>query len=136
MKKTLNIQLKDCPLFESISILEVENEVIDLHNDYEFNNLVLDNNCKKIILSFLNISNIKISVILTFEKIEIKSLNIKQFVIHDKITLDNLYRGKTENEGMLIEVNNDNLSYMYLDFLEDIQIEFWSSNLICLLTQG
>jgi hypothetical protein len=121
-----NNQLENYPLFENISVLKLVTGVIDLHNDFDFIEFVLDQENKQIFLSFSKMADSRIVFNLIFEAVEIKKIKIKQFTIPDKITLDNLYRGKVECNGLLIEKNDSNASYFYLDFLEDIQFEFWA----------
>jgi hypothetical protein len=45
------------------------------------------------------------------------------------LTIDNLYKGKAEVEGGLIEFQN-NRGYFYLEFYEGQKIEFWSDGIL------
>jgi hypothetical protein len=59
---------------------------------------------------------------------------IEKNTLHDfnaakDLTLDNLYRGRFEKNGTLIEFDPGGRSYFYLEFYEEDEIEFWSDEL-------
>ena len=123
----MTIELTDNLLFDNISFLKHENISMDIHNDYNFKELLFEHN--RMILSFIKDVNHLKFIEFIFEDIELTKFKITQFEIPDSITMDNFYRGKVESNGVLIEENSDKKKYYYLDFLEDIQIELWCSRL-------
>ena len=121
------IELTDSLLFENISFLKHENISIDIHNDYDFRELLFEQT--RMALLFVEEINHNKFIEFIFEDIGLTKFKITQFEVPDSVTIDNFYRGKVELNGVLIEQDSNNKKYFYLDFLEDIQIELWCSRL-------
>ncbi|MBP7345690.1 MAG: hypothetical protein KA952_04035 [Sediminibacterium sp.] len=115
----------DIELFKNLSQEEYNGKYFDFHNDYD---------CVKVILFvdgfltliFRNIVN-KQMVKLKFSDVTISTMDFFNFNKVENLTIDNLYRGKAELEGELVELKNGNIGYFFLEFDEGQKLEFWSS---------
>jgi hypothetical protein len=113
-------------LFQNISQFNFDNEFYDFHNDFECINVKLNKN--DLILLFKNsLSDFMVSI--HFQGTTFNSLEFEFVEEFKSLTLDNLYRGKFETDGKLIEFEN-NKGYFYLDFYEGITIEFWCESIL------
>lgn len=112
-------------LFQNISQFDFDKINYDFHNDFECVKIKFQNNI--LILIFQNIVSHYI-VSLSFDK---TTLTFCEFDFTEKVeslTIDNLYRGRFENNGKLTEFENK-CGYFYLEFYEGQKIEFWSESL-------
>jgi hypothetical protein len=118
------IELTNMPLFENLSMATVGDRFIDLHNDYGFKKLEYDTVEKKLIILFEHLETKNISVQAFFEDAEIVKIAMSQPMTD--VVIDNMYRGRGEENGILFEEKNGK-SYFYIDFLDDIGFELMAS---------
>jgi hypothetical protein len=119
------IDSKEIDVFNNLSEFDLDNVYYDLHND--FNCVKVEFESDILILFFENIANMYL-VSIRFQN---AILTLCEFDFDQKIeslTIDNLYRGKFEINGKLIEFDN-NKGYFYLEFYEGQKIEFWSESM-------
>ncbi|WP_298140189.1 hypothetical protein [Flavobacterium sp.] len=112
-------------LFQNISQFDFDKISYDFHNDFECVKIKFQNNVLILILQNI-VSHYIVS--LSFNK---TILTFCEFDFTEKVeplTIDNLYRGRFENDGKLTEFEN-NRGYYYLEFYEGQKIEFWSESL-------
>ncbi len=122
----MKIDLSKYPLFENLTILNIEDKYIDIHNDYDFVNFEYCSTKKEIRLSFSMIINPLETFCFYFNGVTISSINIHQFDSVNNFIVDIVYRGKFEIDGSLHEKSKKNEYYFYIDFLDDIKLEFWA----------
>lgn len=121
----MKIAWNEIILFQNIAQFDFHNQYFDFHNDYECIKVKLLND--ELVVYLRGILD-KSCVELNFQKTLIV---LSELAFDDEnrvLTIDNLYRGKTEVDGKLIEFNN-NRGYFYLEFYEGEKIEFWSESL-------
>ena len=121
------IKSRNIKLFENISQYKFNEKYFDFHNDYDCIKLLLLSG-GLFVLIFKNLVNKKI-VKLRFSNVIIEKMEIFNYSKVENLTIDNLYRGKTEINKKLVEFNNSDKGYYYLEFDEGQKIEFWSSGL-------
>ena len=46
------------------------------------------------------------------------------------LTIDNIYRGRFEKNGRLMEFNSKECSYFYLEFEQGSKMEFWCNEIV------
>jgi len=121
------IKSKNIELFKNISEYDYGENHFDFHNDYDCIKLLLLTG-DFLVLIFRNILNKKI-VKLRFSNAIIERMEMFNFNKVENLTIDNLYRGKTEINGKLVEFKNDDKGYYYLEFDEGQKLEYWSTGL-------
>lgn len=121
--KTNSIKIE---LFQNISQFYFDNEFYDFHNDFECINVKLNKN-DLILLFKKSLSDFMVSI--HFQETTLTSLEFEFVEEFKSLTLDNLYRGKFEIDGKLIEFEN-NKGYFYLEFYEGITFEFWCESIL------
>lgn len=120
------IDLSQKELFEDLLTVKLNNEFIDLHNDFNCEEFIYDKaNC---ILKFLFRGNGKI--LLTFIDVEITRLNVSFGSNPDSGTLNNFYRGRFEINGKLFEYREDGRGYYYLEFETDNKLELHARSVL------
>ncbi|MDF2858730.1 MAG: hypothetical protein K0Q87_4581, partial [Neobacillus sp.] len=111
-------------LFENLCQYEFDNEYYDLHNDYDCQSVSL----KETVL-FINFNqevNGK-SISLVFTDVEVKQFDFFNVLDSKILTIDNVYRGRTEINGELKEFLGEK-GYFYLEFYEGQRLEFWAKS--------
>jgi hypothetical protein len=122
----MKIDSKNLELFRNLSQLELGECYYDFHNDFDCIRIGLENNFliflfKKIIEGYI--------ISYRFENVDIVNFEFINFSEFNNLTIDNIYRGRFENNGKLLEFNNEN-SYFYLEFDQGSKMEFWSKGII------
>ncbi len=119
------IQAKNVELFKNLSQNVYRDKWIDIHNDFDCVKLIftIDN---LLILWFKGIKDGNI-ISLRFSNVLITKWEFFNFNKVENLTIDNLYRGKIERDGELLEFNQEGNGYFYLEFDEGQKMEFWSS---------
>ncbi len=121
------IESQTIKLFQNLSQYDYDNKYYDFHNDYDCIQLLLnDENCLD--LKFRHVINKEV-VHLKFYDVQVCVFVFFNYPKVENLTVDNLYRGRTEKLGELIEFLNPNNGYFYLEFDEGQKLEFWSSGL-------
>ncbi len=123
------IEPKDIELFLNLSQYDYNGNYYDFHNDYDCNKIILDID-KTLILVFKSIISRKEIIYLKFIEVSIEKLDFFNSLKEEDLAIDNLYRGKTEDNNTLVELSPDKKGYFYLEFYEGQKIEFWSKGLI------
>ncbi|MEB3802170.1 hypothetical protein INQ45_14205 [Flavobacterium columnare] len=108
-------------LFKDLSYFDYDQNSFDLHNDFDCKKIQFENNELTLVFK-KNEDNFFL-----FFKFQNTNLTIFNFTfnINEALTIDNLYRGKSEVDGYLKELDN-NRGYFYLEFYDEQKIEFWS----------
>lgn len=121
------LKTEEIVLFENLAQTEYGGTYFDFHNNFDCVKLTLLTG-GFLVLYFKNIVNDQI-VKLRFMDATIETLEFFNFDKVENLTIDNLYRGKVEKNGQLIEFGDGDLGYYYLEFDEGQKLEFWSSGL-------
>ena len=122
----MKIKSDKLELFQNIAQFDFDKISYDFHNDFDCTKVKFQNNV--LILVFRNIiSNFFIS--LSFYKTTFTFCELDFTEKIDTLTIDNLYRGKFEIDGTLMEFENGR-GYFYLEFYEGQKIEFWSESIM------
>ncbi|MFV0468255.1 MAG: hypothetical protein ACK5MK_04915 [Dysgonomonas sp.] len=109
--------------FKNLAQYDYNNQYYDFHNDYSCEKLSYSDGILLILFKSL-IDGIFLSLKFT----DVKIIVLDFFYVKDveNLTLDNLYRGKFEFNGELVEVSEDGKGYFYLEFYEGQKLEFWT----------
>jgi len=113
-------------LFKNLIQYDYDGLYYDFHNDYICEKLSCSNGILRILLKSLVNGNF-----LSLKFLEVKVTDFIFFNVErtDSLTLDNLYRGRFEFNGELIEVYREDFGYFYLEFYEGQKLEFWAKHI-------
>ncbi len=109
--------------FTNLAQYTYDNQYYDFHNDYNFKRISFVNGILS--LYFQKITD-GVLLSLKFTEVEITKeifFNVSKI---DNLTIDNIYRGRIEKQGVLIEISQENKAYFYLEFYEGQALEFWA----------
>jgi hypothetical protein len=122
-------------LFKNLIEIDVNEYCIDLHNDYDCIQLNFSGINNELLFSFKSLSaDAKYPlVILQFEAVELKKINIDLQIDAQCRTIDNLYRCRFLQDGVLIEYSNEGKAFYSLEFCEGHSLEFFSNKLMLIL---
>jgi hypothetical protein len=120
------IAAKNIALLENLSEYDLEGGYYDLHNEFEC--IGITHEAQTLLFHFRKNED-SVSVSMKFENVVIEKTTLQDFNAAKDLTLDNLYRGRFEKNGTLIEFDSQGRSYFYLEFYEEGEIEFWSDGL-------
>ena len=112
-------------LFQNISQFYFREVSFDFHNDFNCEQVIFENH--RLCLVFSNTEN-KSTVSLCFQDTTITYCQFDFTSQIESLTIDNLYRGRFEIDGSLIEFDNDR-GYFYLEFCEGPKMEFWCASI-------
>lgn len=118
------IDVKKIELFKNISQIQYNETFYDFHNDFI---------CLKIILKdeilFILFRHLYTKELQSFNFVDVEISNFDYFNSKnvENLTIDNIYRGRTEKNGELYEFSKTNKGYFYLEFYEGQKLEFFSS---------
>lgn len=112
--------------FKNLAQYDYDNRYYDFHNNYGCEKLLYSNGILLILMK-----SIVDGVLLSLKFTDVKIITLDFFNIKDieNLTLDNLYRGRAELNGNLIEVSEDGKGYFYLEFYEGQKLEFWAKDM-------
>ena len=113
-------------LFKNLMDLEYEYQKLDLHNDFDFEKIIFEN--ETLLLFFKNIKGSR-SIMLTFLKVSLTSFDFFNVSSVNYLTIDNLYRGRALVGKELIDQSLDGRGYFFIEFYEGQMIEFWTEGL-------
>lgn len=111
--------------FKNLVQYDYDNRYYDFHNDY---------NCEKLSYSdgilLILFKSLVGEILLSLKFTDVKIITLDFFNVKDveNLTLDNLYRGRYELNGDLIELSEDGKGYFYLEFYEGQKLEFWAKS--------
>jgi len=111
--------------FKNLAQHDYHNRYYDFHNDYNCEKLSYSNGILLILFKSL-VGGILLS--LKFTDVKIITLDFFNVKGVENLTLDNLYRGRYELNGDLIELSEDGKAYFYLEFYEGQKLEFWAKS--------
>jgi hypothetical protein len=117
--------IQDIDLFKNLAQLEINETYFDFHNDFYCREFRYLNNVLEIVMK--NNSN-KI-VLIRFDHVVITKSDFGEYTFVNDLTVDQIYRGRTEFGNQLIEIDNEGRGYFYLEFDEGQRMEFWSSGI-------
>lgn len=122
-------------LFKTLIEIDVNEHCIDLHNDYDCVQLHFSGIDNELLLSFKSLSDqAKYPlVILQFEEVELKKINIDLQINAQSRTIDNLYRCRFLQDEVLVEYSKEGKSFYSLEFCEGHTLEFFSIKLVLIL---
>lgn len=118
---------KHIELFKNLSQFDLGNVYYDFHNDFDCIKVAFENDCLLFLFKKITEGDL---ILLKLENIDLVSFEFENFSEFKNLTIDNLYRGRFEMAGQLIELNDKEKSYFYVDFVEAIKIELWCENVI------
>ncbi len=113
-------------LFKNLAQHDYDNRYYDFHNDY---------NCEKLSYSdgilLILFTSLADGILLSLKFTEVRITALDFFNVKDarNLILDNLYRGRYELNGKLIEFSEDGKGYFYIQFYEDQKLEFWAKSI-------
>ena len=119
--------LKTFNYFKNLSQEDYNGKYIDFHNDFDCIKVILID--KVLFIIFKSIIDEQI-IKFKFLNVTIRLFEFANTFNVKNLTIDNLYRGKIEENGNLIEFKSGSKGYFYLEFDEGQKLEFWSSELI------
>ena len=114
-------------MFKNLSQIEFGSIYYDFHNEFDCFKIIFDNN--KLSLYFKKINENYI-VSLSFESVKLFLIEFINFSEFQNLTIDNLYRGRFEKNGKILEFEDDQKSYFYLEFDNGAKMEFWSDEIL------
>ena len=56
---------------------------------------------------------------------------MENFLEYKNLTIDNIYRGRFEQEGQLFEFDQDKRAYFYVEFYQNFKIELLCDKIAC-----
>lgn len=121
----MKIRSDKIELFQNLSQFDFDNDSFDFHNDFDCLKVKFQSDI--LVLIFQNIVS-KFLISVSFQKTTLTFFEFDFTELTKTLTIDNLYRGKYEIDGSLIEFQN-NRGYFYLEFYEGQKIEFWSESI-------
>lgn len=117
---------KSIEVFKNLVQYDYNNQYYDFHNDYNCEKLTYSDGI--LLIMFKSVFG-EIMVSLKFTEVKIQNMDIFNVRDVENLTIDNLYRGRTELNGDLVEFTETGKGYFYLDFYEGQRMEFWASEL-------
>ena len=120
------INSKEIELFKNLSQFDLGGVYFDFHNDFVCTKISLMDNSllflfKEIIEGYI--------ISFRFDNITLVGFEFDNFPEFKNLTIDNIYRGRFEKNGKLLEFNSDEKSYFYLEFVEGVNLELWCENI-------
>lgn len=113
-------------LFENLAQFDYNNQIVDLHNDYDCQDLCFANG--ELQLRFVSCANDR-PLLLSFADVTLDSFTFFIAGSDDHLTIDTLYRGRCEINGELMEISSDGRAYFYLEFYTGQKMEFWARSI-------
>lgn len=123
----MKIDSRKIEILKNLSQFEFGNIYYDFHNDFDCIGISLEN--KFLILLFKKIIDGSI-ISFRFENVDLVNFEFTNFSEFENLTIDNIYRGRFEKNGLLMESNNQQKSYFYLEFDQGSKLEFWSEAIL------
>jgi|SRR5690554_3664232 len=116
-------------LFKNLLAIDIdENTYIDLHNDYHCHKIDYISESQQLRILFKAFNNTPYQVELVFNEVSFSKISFSFEDINDMATIDNLYRGRFESEG-LKELSEDGRSYYYIEFYTGFSFELFASQI-------
>lgn len=113
---------------ESLMQFTYENVSYDFHNFYHCFQIFFEK--EKIILQLRHLNKNE-GVKITFNEVLLERLEFNiDSSSSNGFTIDQLYRGRCAKDNELIEISETGKFYVYLDFLEGLNFEFWCVSML------
>jgi hypothetical protein len=130
------IDLTNLELFKSLMEIQNEDTYIDLHNDYNCDQLEFLSSNKQLRIRFISINKkAKFATITIFFKhISFEKITITPEKSIDGITIDNFYRGRYEYNDGLKETSEDGRNFYYLEFYEGYFFELFAESITAIFS--
>jgi hypothetical protein len=114
-------------LLKNLGQIEYNGHYYDFHNNYTCERITYTEN-RDLCFDFKKeLDEILIRIKFTDAIItKVEFFNIKGT---ESLTLDNLYRGRVEKEGELVELSENVMGYFYCEFYEGQKLEFWAKSI-------
>ena len=116
---------KELALFEDLTEFQLNNKLYDLHNDFTCFKIDFLND--KLLFHFKNSENTIMQIL--FYDVKLHNSNIDLIPTRDIDTIDIIYRGRYEKNGILIDEDDNQRVFIYCAFYGGKQFEFWSRGL-------
>lgn len=124
------VKLQSSVLLDSLLTIQVDiGQYIDLHNDYDCYSISYADISKELCLRFEFCEDEERKVDLVFKEVEISKMSFNLGDLEDVKTIDNLYRGRYEVEGVLREFTDDGKSYYYIEFCSGLSFELFAKKI-------
>ncbi len=118
------------PLFEPILDLEIVNQYIDLHNDFDCKKITQLSESNQLYFYFQSITSKQNQIIVFFDNAQITKSKYSITDTSKSVTISNFQRGKFQSKNnKIIEENKTKQKYYYIDFSEGQQIELFAQRL-------
>lgn len=121
------IEAKSIDFFKDLTQISYLEQFYDLHNDYDCLKINYKNNT--LFLELKKIENNDI-IFLGFYKASIENLVFFNEKSIHPLTINILYRGRIDKDGVLLDLSKDDQSYFYLEFEDQQSIEFWAEYIV------
>jgi hypothetical protein len=121
-------------LFDDLLEIEIEDQFVDLHNNFTCVNISYNANAKEVKISFIaddltegqSFSQVEIM----FSEAEVNELNFPLDLEGNGLCLDSFYRGRIEQNNNLFDKTPDGRYLFYLDFYEGQSLEILAEKLV------
>lgn len=120
------MDLTNCELFKDFTTVSAENKFIDLHNDYNCKSISYDSVAKVLKLFFEPCNSTENNLCLEFTEARIANFIFHLTCSQDASTLNAFYRGRFENEGVLLECSKSDERYFYIELQEEDKFEVFA----------
>lgn len=132
-EKTM-IELTDAELFKDLVLIDQDGIAFDVHNDYDCINMTYEKKEPSLILYF-EASSKKETTSCKRIRVEFKEATLVKFDLilnrtTDSATINNIYRGRFEQEGKLLEYSDDGARYFYIEFETGDKVELFSKQVL------
>lgn len=112
--------------FKNLAQCDYDNIYYDFHNNYNCEKLSYSNGIFLILFKSLIGGNLLSLKFTDVEMIALDFVNVRDI---GDLTVDNLYRGRYELNGSLIDASENGKACFYLQFYEGHKFEFWASGI-------
>lgn len=113
-------------LFENLAQNNYNGQYYDFHNNFSCTKILMKYDI--LTLFFINSENVIVS--LQFQEASIVLFDFYNAKNTIYLTIDNIYRGRFEEGGKLLDITKDGKFYFYLEFVEGQKIEFFAKRII------
>jgi hypothetical protein len=120
--------LTNSELFKDLVSFKMEGYDIDLHNDFRCVQLIYLNTQKKLTLIFENVKIIKIGkkICIIFDDVIIEKIDAQFNGAAPESSIELFYRGRFQVGDKLIDTNENNQNYFYLEFVKGLSMELFA----------
>jgi len=128
------IDLTDAELFKDLVFINQGDVAFDIHNDYDCINMSYEKAGAFLSLNFeasgFNKTASYKQVRIEFKEAILVKVDLVLNRTADSTTINNIYRGRFEQEGKLLEYSDDGGRYFYIEFETGDKIELFSKQVL------